>query len=76
MVHGMKETCTEAMREDATGHTCMIWSFLPLRTMHMIFTNFPKLGVNFHDFSRPGKQMEFHDFSRFSMTSYTLHNLS
>ena len=35
--------------------------------------NFPKPGVNFHDFSRPGKEkMEFHDFSRFSMTGYTL----
>ena len=31
MLRGMKETCTEAMREDATGHTCMIWSFLPLK---------------------------------------------
>ena len=25
MLRGMKETCAEAMREDATGHTCMIW---------------------------------------------------
>ena len=35
--------------------------------------NFPKPGVNFHDFSRPGKEkMEFHDFSRFSITRYIL----
>ena len=38
----------------------------------MTFKDFPKPGVNFHDFSRPGKKMEFHDFSRFSMTGYTL----
>ena len=24
----MKETCNEATSEDATGHTCMIWSRL------------------------------------------------
>ena len=36
MLHGMKETCTKATREDATGHTCMMWSFLPLRTMHKV----------------------------------------
>ena len=28
MLRGMKETGTEAMREDATDHTCMIWSRL------------------------------------------------
>ena len=39
----------------------------------MTFYEFPKPGVNFHDFSRPGKKiMEFHDFSRFSTTGYTL----
>ena len=36
MLCGMKETCTKAMREDATGHTCMIWSFSPLKTMHKV----------------------------------------
>ena len=36
MLHVMKETCTKATREDATGHTCMIWSFLPLRTTQKV----------------------------------------
>ena len=36
MLCGMTGTCTKAMREDATGHTCMIWSFLPLRTAHEV----------------------------------------
>ena len=36
MLCGMKETCIEAMREDATGHICMIWIFLPLITMHKV----------------------------------------
>ena len=36
MLRGMKETGTEATREDATGCTCMIWSFLPLRTTHKV----------------------------------------
>ena len=36
MLRGMKETCTKATREDATGHTCMVWSFLPLRTTHKV----------------------------------------
>ena len=31
MLRGMKQKCTEARREDATGHTCMILSFLPLK---------------------------------------------
>ena len=34
--------------------------------------NFPKPGINLHDFSRAGEKKEFHDFSRFSMTGYTL----
>ena len=28
MFFGMKDTCTEATGEDATGHTCMIWNRL------------------------------------------------
>ena len=36
MLRGVKETCTEATREDVTGHTCMIWSFLPLKTMFTV----------------------------------------
>ena len=36
MLGGMKETCTQVKREDVTGHTCMIWSFLPLRTTHKV----------------------------------------
>ena len=36
ILHDMKETCTEATRVDVTGHTCMIWSILPLKTMHKV----------------------------------------
>ena len=28
MLCGMKETYTEATRDDVTGHTCIIWSRL------------------------------------------------
>ena len=36
MLRDMKETCTEAMMEDAIVHPCITWIFLPLRTMHKV----------------------------------------
>ena len=57
------------MLDERKEQRCFVRGYL---LIYMTFMNFPKPGVNFHDFSRPEKKMEFHDFSRFSMTGHTL----